>query len=1195
MIVVRRRTISLLAESNTVEEVRTAEVGNWTNIVYWAAVDSSAVPPIELLGYQVVYVAPPVGFRTDALAYSTPVSGAVDTKLAAATVVAATTTSPVEISIRREAGEDITTPLETVASLGSLGPDSIEAYTIAEPLPDALEIVALNGVTFNADEFDLGGKDLGELILRGGLLSIGNARVELRPSDLPPSLSFFELDTFGKAGEISSAFLVTLPPSADKDVSLKVTVTAYEFMPSTLSPTFDLATTNLDVERGSDVSFAVRWGDFGDVVNALPANSFIEIEAEAGSVEGRFRMLVTETGTGPTGKTPVPGAYARAESDNDLRLQSDLGIIEPLGDDTVGYNTVSEIATGVFDYLVANLQPGEVESVVLELAAAVVSEDEGDFLQHKYTEADGWGLFFTETAFDKVYSAPAPCPSREASRDAAWRLATPDSGGVREGDGCILLQIQEGGVNDADMTPDGVLHDPTALSRVIREVPLELVFVDPEGDGTTVKIGGETEVEVRLSGDAALEQLGNSSEVVVVMFSIDPSTAGVAVSPGAITFDNSGSTQMVAIAADLSAMTQLSGVMLKASISTDQHTQLDGLEVPVNFMESTLPVKVLPDFAFADVRNDKPDEFAALITDSAPGARLLLDSGYDAVVFETGDPQTRLTDDDILIVPGTGGRMKLDLYAPVMTKTGDIHVCVWVHEDHYVADFYHCSEAEDYSLLAESNTAEGVRTAEAGNWTNIVYWAAVDRDSVELLGYQVVYVAPPVGFRTSVLAYSTPVSGVVEVDTGLAAATSLFGVEITIVREVGEGEDKSTKTEVVEVNYVAPDSTGAYTITEPLPDALEIVALNGVTFNADKFDLGNEDLGMLILYGELLSIGNARVELLRSELPPRLSFSGLDTFRMEGEVSGTGSFDIMLPDSVQIQDIEVVSSATVTIYEFVPATLESGPTFKVTSTPMIAVRRHGNNLSASWGEAVAEILDNLPANSFIEIEAKADSLEDSFEGRFRMLVTGAGYIGPVDKTPVPGAYAQAEGDGDLRLQSDFGIISRLNGNRVSEIPTGVFDYLIGNLQPGEVVSVVLELAAEVPENEGYYWQFKYTEADDWSPFMETSFDKVYSARAPCPLRVAPRDTAWRLATPDSGGGVREGDKCILLQIQEGGMNDADMTPNGVLHDPTALSLVRPDARRGGGGAMGPAWLILLAGGMLLSAGLRRRRRPAPGA
>ena len=250
-----------------------------------------------------------------------------------------------------------------------------------------------------------------------------------------------------------------------------------------------------------------------------------------------------------------------------------------------------------------------------------------------------------------------------------------------------VLAITAAYDGDAVAASVTIVDDDTLDVRVVQEVPVELMF---EVSEAIVRIGATTEVMVTLSNAAAL-----GSNQVEVMFTIETATGeaveGVTADP--ITFDGSGSPQTVTIEAGSNAMTRLSGVVLKSSVTTAQQSDLQDIDpVPVRFIESTLPVEVLPDFAFADVRNDKPDEFAALITDSAPGARLLLDSGYDAIV----SIPLGIFSDDILIVPGTGGRMKLDLYAPVMTKTGDVRVCVWVYEDQLLPDFNDCSKAEDY-------------------------------------------------------------------------------------------------------------------------------------------------------------------------------------------------------------------------------------------------------------------------------------------------------------------------------------------------------------------------------------------------------------------------------------------------------------------------------------------------------------------
>ena len=156
--------------------------------------------------------------------------------------------------------------------------------------------------------------------------------------------------------------------------------------------------------------------------------------------------------------------------------------------------------------------------------------------------------------------------------------------------------------------------------------------------------------------------------------------------------------------------------------------------------------------------------------------------------------------------------------------------------------------------------------------------------------------------------------------------------------------------------------------------------------------------------------------------------------------------------------------------------------------------------------------------------------------------------------------------------------------------TGIFDFVARGLGPGDVVTVLIRLPAKVaggarvskyaPDDEGVFGWNPFTSNED--PGMPGSLDGVWSApktAGSCPAVHASRRDAWRSAVH----GLRSGDECLLLQVQDGGPNDADGLANGVIYDPNAVT--GGGGRRGsGGGVVDP--LLLLA---LLPVLLARRR------
>ena len=87
------------------------------------------------------------------------------------------------------------------------------------------------------------------------------------------------------------------------------------------------------------------------------------------------------------------------------------------------------------------------------------------------------------------------------------------------------------------------------------------------------------------------------------------------------------------------------------------------------------------------------------------------------------------------------------------------------------------------------------------------------------------------------------------------------------------------------------------------------------------------------------------------------------------------------------------------------------------------------------------------------------------------------------------------------------------------------------------------------------------------------------AEETCPAPDAPkgnRPGQWR----DARSGTQEGARCLLVEISDGSLNDADGSANGIVFDPSGLFRVGGGSSGGGGGAMHWLWLLLIATGLL---------------
>ena len=105
--------------------------------------------------------------------------------------------------------------------------------------------------------------------------------------------------------------------------------------------------------------------------------------------------------------------------------------------------------------------------------------------------------------------------------------------------------------------------------------------------------------------------------------------------------------------------------------------------------------------------------------------------------------------------------------------------------------------------------------------------------------------------------------------------------------------------------------------------------------------------------------------------------------------------------------------------------------------------------------------------------------------------------------------------------------------------------LTGLTEAGQSVAVVIPLAAGSQLPEGAIYR-KYNTTQGWFNFVEDANNSIasapFNANGQCPL---PASTDYQL-------GLTAGDQCILLTIEDGGPNDADLRVNGVIDDPGAI-------------------------------------------
>ena len=251
-------------------------------------------------------------------------------------------------------------------------------------------------------------------------------------------------------------------------------------------------------------------------------------------------------------------------------------------------------------------------------------------------------------------------------------------------------------------------------------------------------------------------------------------------------------------------------------------------------------------------------------------------------------------------------------------------------------------------------------------------------------------------------------------------------------------------------------------------------------------------------------------------------------------------------------------------FSFDPQYLEPG-LYKLS----VAVMDNGVPVEGTSAELVINVVMEYPFLSDLE-DQDSDGLSDAAEGVVDTDQDGIpDYLDAIDNPAVLqgikgisnhhllvadagvqlklGATALAAGQASALITlddiSNFGGIdggAGVTSKRSSDFPGGLYDFIITGLpEAGQSVRIVLPQITPLPKAAAYN---KYIPGIGWQKFVTNGGDEIASARGSDGVCPAPGDTSYRK-------GLHAGDYCIQLTISDGGPNDTDGIPNGVIRDP----------------------------------------------
>ena len=230
-------------------------------------------------------------------------------------------------------------------------------------------------------------------------------------------------------------------------------------------------------------------------------------------------------------------------------------------------------------------------------------------------------------------------------------------------------------------------------------------------------------------------------------------------------------------------------------------------------------------------------------------------------------------------------------------------------------------------------------------------------------------------------------------------------------------------------------------------------------------------------------------------------------------------------------------------------------------------------MSAGSYKAAVEVADSGISDSVFsasvvivvkEEEVKADSDGDGVPDEVdlytepNIISAGGAAAAPpastdIGMTIVLGGAATASGATGLTIDESTvgttggdGLGEASNGNDGAyNYPGGVYDFVVLDLPvPGQSINVVLPVQGGIPANAIYR---KFVDSKGWFTFVSDDKNFVSSS------------LGTPTSCPSAGSasyekGLKRGDYCIQLTIEDGGENDADGSVNGIVDDPGGIAV-----------------------------------------
>ncbi len=483
-----------------------------------------------------------------------------------------------------------------------------------------------------------------------------------------------------------------------------------------------------------------------------------------------------------------------------------------------------------------------------------------------------------------------------------------------------------------------------------------------------------------------------------------------------------------------------------------------------------------------------------------------------------------------------------------------------------------------FELIGDASVALSEASFISG--THRLVWKATDNAGNSSSITQTLNITPQANFtNTQVASAGDEVTVSVEL-SGTAVSypvTIPYSIDTQLSTVVNDGSDHDASNDEI---TIASGTSGSFTFN---------VAANPVTENGDLvFNLGtpsNAIAGAATIHKVIISADNiapsVEVQMIQGEINTTKVITGAGnvviTAAATDSAAQTLSYDWSQSDTTLADLFADSDDAT---FEIDPSSLADG-FYKV----IVIVSDNGSPI----GETTISTTFKVETGTTPVADDDGDGVENN-EDHVAEGHRLAGTRGGTDQHILESEQGTRLSLGSVARGQDRNAAGIENANlpevpeEYEDIVLDIYDFEISGVVQGESALIVLPQHVAIPANAVYLKSNGAT----WKAFVEDDNNALYSAAqissGICPT---PGDASY-------ASGLKEGDFCVQLKIEDGGANDTDGLINGTVADPgvvVALAASSSDTGTSGGGGGTLSWFfmsfLLLLG--LVKKGLFSRR------